>query len=71
MRVLLRYAANGCQKGELVWRCDRWLDYLYGGEDGVGFADDADDDRTLLHSFLCIFDLKNTALRGATLVVSR
>ena len=45
-------------------------DYLYGGEDGVSFADDADDDGTLLHGLLCIFDLEDTALRGALFILA-
>ena len=36
--------------------------YLECGEYGVGFADDADDDRTLLHGFLCVLDLEDAAL---------
>jgi hypothetical protein len=29
----------------------------------MGLANDSDDDRTLLHGFLCIFDLKDSTLR--------
>jgi len=36
--------------------------YLEGGEDGVGFADYADDHGTLFDGFLCILDLEDTAL---------
>lgn len=39
--------------------------HLEGGEDGVGLADDAYDDGTLLDCFLGIFDLEDAALRGA------
>jgi len=35
------------------------------GEDGVRLADDANNDGTLLNSFLGIFDLEDTALRRA------
>lgn len=31
----------------------------------MGFADDADDDGTLLDGFLCIFDLEDSALGRA------
>ena len=33
------------------------------GEDGVGFADDADDDGALLDGFLRVLDLEDAALR--------
>ena len=36
--------------------------YLEGGKDSVSLADDAYNDGTLLDSFLCIFDLEDTAL---------
>jgi hypothetical protein len=39
--------------------------YLYGSQDGVCLADDADDDRSLLDGFLGIFDLEDTTLRRA------
>lgn len=31
----------------------------------MGFADDTDDDGTLLNSFLCVLDLEDAALRRA------
>lgn len=40
------------------------MGYLQCHQDSMGFADEADDDRSLLHSFLCIFNLKYSALRG-------
>lgn len=36
----------------------------------MGFADNADDDGTLLDGFLCVFHLEDAALRGAGLLLA-
>ena len=42
--------------------------YFEGGEDGVGFGDDADDNGALFHGFLGVFDLEDAALGGAVVI---
>lgn len=38
------------------------FEYLYCGQYGMRLADDTYNNRTLLHSFLCILDLEYSAL---------
>nr|GFD49382.1 hypothetical protein [Tanacetum cinerariifolium] len=54
--------ALGCLSVTVISQAAWQVMYLDCGKYRVCFADDADDDGTLLHSFLCVFDLEDTTL---------
>ena len=51
-------------------REETWRAYLYCREHDMGLAGDADDDRTLLDGFLCVFYLEDATLWRAKWIVS-
>lgn len=66
MKVLRRFSVGGrVSGGRGAKGSERSEADLHCGEDGMGLADNANDDRTLLDGFLGIFDLEDTALRRA------